>query len=194
MTNHANFVISCTNQAAVITAMRVAKSMIEQTRQRLQAVVNVPEDPRLGNPRLRQALIDVFKVTPGNSSIEQVHAIKTNFGLLAQAMARSRPLCVSGAHPMCGQSGQLGHSAFAEIGANSSPTFYLCPAFFHSSSAEQARTVVHELAHARLGIGHRGGEIVSFERCPNLSLRSFDDAISNAYAYDAFADCVSSLP
>ena len=193
MSSHSNFVIPCSDQPAVETAIRQARRMIEQTAQRLQAPVNVPEDPRLGSYSLRQALTDVFKVQPGNSSMGQVFEIKTNFGLLAQAVKRAKALCVSAAHPMCSQSGDLGHSAFAEAGADNTPTFYLCPAFFRATPRDQARTIVHELAHARLGVLHRGGQLVNFEPCPNLSLRSFDDAIDNAYAYDAFADCVSRL-
>ena len=193
MANHSDFVIPCSNPAAVETAMRQAKRMIEQTAQRLRTPVNVPDDPRVGNYSLRRALTDVFKVQPGNTSMGQVFQIKENFGLLAQAVTRARALCVSAAHPMCGQSGQLGHSAFAEVGADNSPTFYLCPAFFREAAPDQARTIVHELAHARLGVLHRGGELLDFEQCPNLRLRSFDEAINNAYAYDAFADCVSSL-
>ncbi len=188
-----DFVISCSNQTVVDAAIRAARQMIEQTARRLQMPVNVPEDPRVGNYSLRRALTDVFKVQSGNTSIRQVFEIKNNFGLLAQAVTRAKALCVSAAHPMCGKSGQLGHTAFAEIGADSSPIVYLCPAFFRAAPKEQARTIVHELAHARLGVGHRGGEVLDFDQCPDLSLRSFDDAINNAYAYDAFADCVSSL-
>ena len=163
MADHSNFVVSCSNQHVVDTAMRRARQMIEQTSRRLQVPVNVPEDPRVGNYSLRRALTDVFKVQPGNTSMGQVFQIKENFKLLAQAVTRARALCVSAADPECGQSGQLGHSAFAYVGADNSPTFYLCPAFFRNTPQDQARTIVHELAHARLGVLHRGGELLNFE-------------------------------
>jgi hypothetical protein len=152
--------------------------------------VNVPEDPRVGVHSLRQALAAAFKVQPGNSSMSQLFEIRQNFQLLADAAAHARAACVSAQHPMCGSAGELGHSAFADVGTESAPTLYICPSFFHETAPDQARTIVHELAHARLAVGHRGGEIVSFGSCPDLPLRSFSDAIANAYAYDAFADCM----
>jgi len=193
MTRHDDFVITCINQAVVDKAMAAARSMIVRTTQRLQAVITVPEDDR-GRDPVRRALVDAFKVAPGLLSGTQVRAIKTNFELLAQAVKRARALCVSAADPECARSGEIGHCAYAHVGADGSPTCYLCPSFFHETPTHQARHIVHELAHARLGVGHRGGLFASFEHCPDLRLRSFDDAIFNAYAYDAFADCVSSLP
>lgn len=189
MTDHARYIVRCQDQSAVATAMRAAAQMIERTQHRLQAV-NVPEDPRVGVQSLRQALAGVFKVQPGNSSMGQLFEIRQNFQLLAQAAANARSACVSGQHPMCGKADELGHSAFAVVGTDNAPTLYICPSFFHESARDQARTIVHELAHARLAIGHRGGEIVAFGSCPDLPLRSFSDAIANAYAYDAFADCM----
>jgi hypothetical protein len=189
MTNHANYVIPNPNPGAVTATMHAATLMIDRTLRRLTAM-NVPEDPRLGQYSLRQALTRVFKVQPGNFSMGQVFEIRQNFQMLSQAARHATAVTVSAQHPMSGGSNELGHSAFAEIGTSNTPALYLCPKFFLESFADQTRTIVHELAHARLAVAHRGGQIVAFDACPDLPLRSFDDAIANAYAYDAFANCL----
>lgn len=186
---HAQYVIPCPNPGVVAEAVRAARLMLTQTNQRIGNVVNVPEDPRMHTP-VHAAFVDVFKVDPGMGSTGQVREVRQNFGLLAQAAARMETRCVSQADPMCGQAGQLGHNAFAEVGASSNPIAYLCPSFFNAQPATRARALVHELAHARLAIGHAGGEFLAYDRCSS-PLRSFRDAIRNAYSYDVFADCLA---
>ncbi len=182
---HRAYVIPCPNPTAVANAMRTAQQMIARTQRRLQAVTNVPEDPRTWTPE-HQMLVNTFKIRPGTQSASQVFDIKGRFSYLAQAATRARAVCVSRAHPMCGKSGELGHAAFAEVGVDGAPTLYLCPAFFRNGPAEQARTIVHELAHARLGVQHRGGVFVSFDAESPLTV--FEDAIENAYSYDLLAN------
>jgi hypothetical protein len=190
------FAIPCPNPQMVEAAIRTAKQMLVQTMQRLQAgPANIPEDDRLWT-RLHRSYMDVFKVQTGLQSAAQIQEIKGNFGYLAQAANSIKTLCVSDAHPfVSSQRGQLGHEAFAYPGNSSTPTIYFAPAFFRLQARSQARDVVHELAHARLGVKHSGGEFLSFvtnDPCEASPLKTFDEAIDNAYVYDRFADCVSS--
>jgi hypothetical protein len=193
--NDPKYLIPCSNRPVIDTAIRNANQMLAQTRQRLQAgPANIPEDTRLWT-RLHQSYVDIFKVQTGLQSMAQIQQIKGNFEFLAQAVTRIKPLCVSDAHPFINSKGQMGHEAFAEVGTDSSPTIYFGSPFFRNTPRYQARTVVHELAHGRLGVGHAGGEFLSFvtdDACEPTPLKTFEEAISNAYVYDRFADCVSS--
>ena len=61
------------------------------------------------------------------------------------------------------------------------------------TDAQKARLLVHEAAHARLGIGHSGG-VFSFEveACAaGHPVASYQLASGNAYCYDLFACCLS---
>jgi hypothetical protein len=186
------FVVPCQNKPAVDAAVRNAQRMLAETQKRLQqAPMTLPEDPRLWTPA-HQPFADIFHVEPGMSSMAQIAQIKENFSLLAQAAAKMTAVCVSAAHPMCGKAGQMGHNAFAVVEANKAPTVYLCPSFFNSPAAAQAKTLIHELAHARLAVEHAGGRYLQFEPCGKSPLNSFADAIKNAYCYDGFAECVGS--
>ncbi len=185
------FVIPCSNPNTIKTAIREAQRMLDQTQTRLRsALVSVPEDDRQWTA-LQKACVEIFKVQPGLQSMAQVTEIKLRFGFLAQAATRINPVCVTDAHPMAAHGNEMGHTAFASIGNDSAPTIYFLPAFFRSAPPIQARTVVHELAHARVGAAH-GAEFLSFELCSGSPLKTFDEAINNAYSYDLFADCASS--
>ena len=46
-----------------------------------------------------------------------------------------------------------------------------------------------KLAHARLGVTHKGGRFLQFG-CAETPVKTFDEAIDNAYVYDAFAYCL----
>lgn len=61
------------------------------------------------------------------------------------------------------------------------------------NDAQKARVIVHEAAHARLGIAHSGG-VFSFdlEACgAGHPVGSFQQAARNAYCFDLFAYCLS---
>jgi hypothetical protein len=193
--NDQKYLIPCPNRIVIDAAIRDATQMLARAKQRLQAgPPTIPEDTRLWTP-LHQAYVDIFKVRPGVQSMAQIQNIKDNFGYLAQAATRITPLCVSDAHPFISTTqGKMGHEAFSEVGNDSSPTIYFGSPFFRCTRRQQAKTVVHELAHGRLGVGHTGGEFLSFsdDACETTPLRTFDEAISNAYAYDRFAECASS--
>lgn len=188
--DHKKYLISCPNPAAVANAIRHAQQMLAQAQRQLQPVIGVPEDERLWTP-VHRLLIDMFKVQPGLQSSTQVNEIKERFRRLAQGANNLKTFCVSDAHPMC-RTVTLGHSAFADLGMDRTPSAYLCPAFFRLNSPAQARTIVHELAHACLAVEHKGGEFVSFEPCGSSPLKTYDEAINNAYTFDLFADCAAS--
>jgi len=186
--DHEQYVIPCPYPAVVTHATHKAQQLLAQSQGLLRQAHSIPEDPRLQR-RVHQLLMDVFKIEPGWRSPSQVFEVQERFNYLAQAAPKARVFCVSDKHPMNGDAGKLGHSAFAEIGTHSAPMVYLCPAFFLSST-HQASTIVHELAHGRLGVGHRGGEFLSFG-CTGSPLKSYEDAIENAYSYDLFAECAT---
>ena len=61
---------------------------------------------------------------------------------------------------------------------------------------QRARLLIHEVAHFRLGVKHRGG-VFTFanERCESgHPVRGYSEAASNAYCYDHFAHCASRSP
>jgi hypothetical protein len=188
---HAPYVVPCPNPTMLNAAIALARQLLTTVNTRIQAAAPiVPEDPRLPTD-LHQAYVAIFKVDPGNASLGQVQQIKENFRLLTQAIAGIQTFCVNDKHPMGSGAGQLGHDAFATPGVATKPVVYFLPAFFRGKNPpNQARTVIHELAHARLSIGHAGGEFLKFDGCSESPLRSFGDAIKNAYSYDAFVDCL----
>jgi hypothetical protein len=184
-TSHA---ISCSDQAAVRAATRQAGNMISiSLRQMASGPMNIPQDSRLYTP-MHYFYTLFFKVEPGIRSMRQILEIKERFRFLRQSLSSARTRCVSDDHPGC-RSGQMLHNAFAEVGVTAPRLINLCPAFFRNSPDVQARTIVHELAHARLAVGHRGGRFINFG-CSETPLSTFSEAIDNAYVYDNFAYCL----
>jgi len=189
---HAKYVISASSPFAVQQALESARQMIAETERRMsRGPHNIPEDPRLMTP-MHQFYALFFKVEPGLASMGQIKDLKERFSMLGKAAVAATVLCVSAADPMSGKSTEMKHAGFAELGVDGAPTIYLCPSFFQTNGANQARTIVHELAHARLGAGHNGGIFLSFE-CGPTPVKSFKEAIDNAYVYDAFAYCVADV-
>ena len=190
--DHKNYLVRCASPQAIQAAIRSATQLLQQANTRLQSGPSrISEDDREWTP-IHHAYVDIFKVEAGDKSMSQVAEIKDRFGYLLQAAKGILTLCVNGSDPMAGSQGQMGHTAFAEVGNESSPTIYFCPAFFGCTPDVQARTIIHELAHGRLGATHAGGEFLQFERCGASPLTSYDDALNNACTYDLFADCVIS--
>ncbi|HEX6862977.1 MAG TPA: DUF4157 domain-containing protein [Thermoanaerobaculia bacterium] len=69
---------------------------------------------------------------------------------------------------------------------------FLCPTFFDSgkSVTERGVTLVHEMAHSVLRIGHLRGAKPSFSCDASLGL-VYRDAIKNAYPYGILANCLN---
>ena len=181
--------IACPNPTALKDSVDLAESLLKTVVGKLKAgLPKLSEDPRLHTP-LQLAMIDLFKIEPGMRSLGQIQQIRVHFELLSKAaQSMHPPQCVSANHPDC-KSGEMHHDAFAVIDTKKKPTISLCPRFFHKSKTKQERalTIIHELAHARLGIAHKGGRFLLFDPRGDSPLKSFDDAIANAYSYDAFA-------
>lgn len=184
----AQHIIACPDLVAVSAAMARARVVIASALAQMKAgPINVPEDERIRGP-MHYFYMLFFHVQPGDRSIRQIFEVQSNFEILSQSLAQVTTRCVSSRHPDCA-SGQMLHNAFADVGVARNPVINLCPSFFNGSVDDQARTIIHELAHARLGIEHAGGRLLSFE-CGETRLAGFDEAIANAYVYDLFAHCL----
>jgi hypothetical protein len=188
-----DYVITCPNPRAVQDVVDLAKQLLAKVVEKLHhcAPQVHDDDPRLITS-VHQAMIDIFKVEPGLPSLREVHQIRVNSEQLLQAVRSMKPpQCVAAGHPDCGK--EWHHVAFAVRGTDRTPTISLCPGFFSTTTTkdERALTIIHELAHARLNVGHRGGEFVSYDPEGSSTLNSFDDAIENAYSYENFARRIS---
>jgi len=181
-------VIPCPDPGAVSAAITLARNILGTALRRMDAgPSNISIDPRT-HQQMQFFYTLFFKVEPGVRSAAQILEIKERFRALALAARAATTRCVSAAHPDC-RSGQMLHDGFADVGASQQPVVNLCPSFFTSPAEAQARTIIHELAHARLGIEHAGGRFLQFE-CGATPLRSYDEAIANAYVFDLFAYCL----
>jgi len=181
-------VIECPDPEAVSTALDNARIVLEAVVDRLQnGPSNIPVDRRAYTP-MHYFYTLFFHVEPGDRSMGQILQIKEAFRYLLEALSSVRTQCVSADNPHC-QSGDFQHSAYAPIGPAAPRVLSMCPAFFNNSPDEQARTIIHELAHNRLGVGHGGGRFVMFG-CQETPVSTFDEAIDNAYVYDGFAYCL----
>jgi len=181
-------VIPCPDPNAVSAAITLARNILGAALRRMDAgPSNIGMDTRTYQP-MHFFYTLFFKVEPGLRSASQILEIKERFRALALAVNAASTRCMSAAHPDC-RSGEMLHNAFAALGASQQPVVNLCPSFFTSPADSQARTIIHELAHARLGINHAGGRFLQFE-CGATPLRSYDEAIANAYVFDLFAYCL----
>lgn len=70
-------------------------------------------------------------------------------------------------------------------------TIFHCPSFFDADRSPTARgvTLVHEMAHSVLGIGHLGGKIQSYSCDMTFGFR-YAVARKNAYSYGILVDCL----
>jgi hypothetical protein len=68
---------------------------------------------------------------------------------------------------------------------------FICPSFFeaHMNPTSLGVTLVHEMAHSALRIGHQGGVLQHFD-CERAVGLDYDDAKLNAYPYGILADCL----
>jgi Domain of unknown function (DUF4157)/Lysine-specific metallo-endopeptidase len=183
----ATHVIPCSDPAALRVAIRRAGTIISSAlSQMASGPRSVPVDYRLYTP-MHYFYTLFFKVEPGARSSPQILQINEGFRFIQQALSSAGTQCVSAHHPKC-RSGQMLHNAFAEIGVTGR-LINICPTFFNNSTDEQARTIIHELAHARLAVEHRGGRFMQFG-CYATPVNTFNEAIDNAYVYDIFATCL----
>jgi hypothetical protein len=190
---HQKYLIPSPNPGLVTQAMKRAGEMLVVTRRRLAhgaAGMIVSEDPRMRVP-IHDACERFFKVEPGLRSIGQIQEIRENFEMIENAVKATTALCVSAQDPDSKEGG-FPRDGFAYVGADGRPTIYLCPSFFapkpslgDGAADGRAGTIIHEIAHARLAIGHKGGEVLAFGGAAP-SVRNFTEAIGNAYCYDAF--------
>lgn len=183
----ATHVIPCSDPAALRVAIRRAGTIISSAiSQMASGPRSVPVDPRLYTP-MHYFYTLFFKVEPGARSMRQILQINEGFRFIQQALSSVGTQCVSAYHPKC-RSGQMLHNAFADIGVTGR-LMNICPTFFNNSTDEQARTIIHELTHARLAVEHRGGRFMQFG-CYATPVNTFNEAIDNAYVYDIFAACL----
>lgn len=184
-------IVPCPDQDAIQRAKRYAGEIIATARRRMtDGPVRISEDDRNRGP-MHWFYILFFHVEPGDLSVKQIHDIKENFNFLERALPTSTVRCATADHPDC-SSGGFSHLGFSTVGANSSPTISLCPGFFNADGDTQARTIIHELAHARIAAEHAGGRFIQVG-CHETPLRSFSEAINNAYVYDNFAMCLHAI-
>ncbi len=183
-------VTACADRTGVMGAARGADRILSVVNGALRtAPMNIPQDPRLRTP-IHSLYSSVFKVEAGVRGLRQIQTIKTHFRFMQGALASATLNCTSADDAMCGKRDEIGHAAYAAVGFDASTTIHLCPGFFRESRPRQARTLIHELAHARVGTEHKGGRFVHMDACSATPVKTSDEAINNAYVYDTFASCI----
>jgi hypothetical protein len=190
-------------------ALRDARLMVSRTANRLAEIYNCllpSSDPKRWTP-VQKTTVGLFR-----------HHFKSDKAVEALQVQQAYRLILGALNALQQTSFQVVSNAVARRESDGdgyayvrgdTPPVYLAEFFFNEPPAGQsapakgkprfltavqrARILIHETAHFKLGVGHRGGNF-GFEgvNCAaGHAVRSFEQAYDNAYVYDFLAYCAS---
>ena len=190
-------------------ALRDARLMVSRTASRLAEIYNCllpSSDPKRWTPVQKSTVAlfkQHFKSDKAMDALQVQQAYRQILGEL-NAMQQNAFRVVDNAVVRREKEGD----GYAFVRGNALPV-YLAEFFFSEpppgadkpakgkpkslTAAQRARLLIHEAAHLKLEIGHRGGNF-SFDRddcAGGHPLKSFEQACDNAFAYDLLAYCAS---
>ncbi len=193
---------TCAANSAVITpAWAKAKSILSDTIGTMESLEGMIKNVgKLGRSRLANCIIISFGEVGGvynETTITSIDDVierlkKINGGFTAGKNLRCDPQTI-GSGSECDW-----RSAFVVVG--NSNDIFLCPQFFDPGNdvVERAVTLIHEMAHSVLKIGHKGIREKTFPATffdYNFPLElSLQDALRNAFAYEILANCMHGKP
>jgi hypothetical protein len=163
---------------------RLAEGTVEKLSHLLEIRTVLHRDPAEMSPGILQVVRNAF----GDVDLELSDLISRFARLVGGFRAGKTLRCDTGSvtadNDECEQ-----FSAFVIAGNNTD--IFLCETFFDpgKTATERGVTLVHEMAHSVLGIGHARGVRVSFDCGSPLGLR-YEEAKKNAYPYGILANCL----
>jgi hypothetical protein len=191
-------------------ALRDARLMVSRTANRLTEIYNCllpSSDPKRWTP-VQKTTVDLFrhhfKSTKAMEALQVQQAYRLILGAL-NAWQQTSFRVVNNAVARRESEGDI----YAYVRGDA-PPIYLAECFFSEpppgsvkpatrgtprllTAAQRARILIHETAHCKLGVGHRGGNFgFGYINCAiGHKIHSFEQAYDNAYVYDLLAYCAS---